>query len=171
MSKGKVVAVVCCAAILALMMFISNPTAKTIDQFIMYYNREIENTAKDRNVSAADCLLKNVQHNSILYGTEAKKEFFSGKIAFLGNDYKEALSLGFAFDESVSSEVIFSVIEAAILASGEDYDKVARSLGILSGDKYSIRGGDEKVTTFNGKKYSVHWVDVDKIFFVIEFEK
>ena len=57
------------------------------------------------------------------------------------------------------------------MASGEDYDKVARSLGILSGDKYSIRGGDEKVTTFNGKKYSVHWVDVDKIFFVIEFEK
>ena len=162
MSKGKIITAVCCVAILALIMFINTPTAKTLNQFIIYYNREIENTTSGRNVFVSDCLLNEYGGN--------RQELFNGNVAFMGQDNKEYLSLGFAFDESVSSDVIFSIIDAAILASGEDCDNVAKSLGILSGNKYSIRGGDEKKTTFNGKNYSVHWVD-EGIFFVIEMKK
>ena len=167
MSKGKIIAAGCCVAILVLMLMIGS-TPKTIEQFIDYYNKEIKNTAGTRNLIVSDLTLNNVTYNP--YRDAKVKELLGGDMLFAGYDHASSIYVIICFNESVSAEKIFAVIEAAILASGEDYDKVAKSLGILTGTKYHINGGDNKETAFNKKTYSLFWVE-DAITFTIDIPK
>ena len=90
--------------------------------------------------------------------------------AFVANDQPKSFDVNFAMNKSISSDAIFSIIEAAILAAGDDYNDVTKSLGILSGNKYNIPAEFNKEISFNKKKYKLGSMG-DFIFFSVVISK
>lgn len=164
MSKGKI-ALIVCGGLVVLLMFAGSFTPKTVNQFVNNYNREIKDTAGSRDVSVAQCSLYTFDDYGI-----AKGSLFNGKVVFEGTDHNQSFSVVFIFNEDLSPHVVFAMIEAAIAASGEDYQKVCRALDILSDSEYKIRGGQRSKTRSNGKEYSLVWTE-DSIFFRIDIPK
>lgn len=165
MSKKKIALIVCVGLVLLLIISGSLPP-KTVNQFISNYNREIKNATSSRNISVANCSLDNIYND---YGI-AKGSIFNGNVIFEGNEYEKSFAVMFIFNETMPSEAIFAMIEAAIAASGEEYNKVCKAMGILSGNQYEIRGEQRAKTHLNGKDYSIVWAD-DNILLRIEFNK
>ena len=168
MSKKKILIGVGIAFLLFIMLAAAGgSTPKTVDQFISNYNSEIKNTARNDSI-AKSCSLNNVVTN--LNGSKMKS-FFDDSIAFMTYDHSNSFSVVFNFvKESVSADVLFPMIEVAILASGDNPNEVMKNLGVLNGDRYNIPGTYEKKISFNSKEYSLMSVD-EYIIFSIEMSK
>ena len=139
---------------------LGSSTPKTVDQFIKNYNNELKD-AMTRHVDkqAVDSFVKKCSLNGYT------KNFNGVNATFTG--YEEPkLTLVFQFAESTSASEVFGMIDAAILAVGDDYKKVDESLGILNETNYNINGGYQKDITVNGKEYLIEWVE-DSINFMI----
>ena len=88
----------------------------------------------------------------------------------MANEHPKSFDVTFAMNKSISSDAIFSIIEAAILATGDDYNDVTKSLGILSGNQYNIPAEFNKEISFNKKKYKLGSMG-DFIFFSVVITK
>lgn len=156
MSKKKILIGVGVALLLFIMLAAAGgSTPKTVDQFIANYNREIKNTLGNESL-VRTCSLNNVVTN---FSAAKMQEMSNGNVAFMGTEHPESLSIGFSFSHSTSPDVVFPVMEAAILASGEDCNNVTTKLGILNGNRYNIPGGYQKDIQLNGKRYSLMSVE------------
>ena len=101
---------------------------------------------------------------------EQSKNFTSVDAVFKGYEEPKPAFM-FQFSERfVSAKVMFGMIDAAIMAVGDDYKKVDEALGILNGINYNINGGYQKDITLNGKEYLIEWVG-DSINFMIIISK
>ena len=168
MSKKKILIGV--SVVIVLIMIIAaagGSTPKTVDQFITNYNNEIKNTARNESL-AKSCSLNNVFTNP----NGSKMKSFSGdSIAFMTYDHSDSFSVNFNFvKESAATDAVFSMIEAAILASGDNPNEVMKNLGVLSGDRYNIPAQYEKNISLNSKEYALMSVD-EYILFSINMSK
>ncbi len=159
MSNRKFLIVSCVAILLCITMTscgIVKP--KTANQFIDRYNREIFDALK-RHLLESEAK-DFVERCSLIYNRGFDYELAE----FSFRESETETKVYFAFHETISEGAIFAMIEAAILAAGDDYEKVSQRLGILSGNKYSIKGGDDKTIGFDDNTYSVKWPNEYVIF-------
>ena len=75
------------------------------------------------------------------------------------NHIPKSFTVGFSLSKNIASDTIFSIIETAIKAAGDDYNSVMKFLGVLNGNRYSIPGEYSKEITFNKKNYFLTSVD------------
>ena len=127
-------------------------TPRTVDQFITNYNREIGNAMK-HHVEERE-LDSYVTRCSLNPGSKT----FKGVQATFKGYGEPKLAFMFHFDEDISAKELFGMIDAAILAVGDDDKEVDTALGILKGTNYNINGGYQNNITFNGKEYFIEWV-------------
>lgn len=139
-------------------------TPKTVDQFINNYNREIRN-AMEWHVSknlvnncAAKCSIG--QTNVIVRRKNCV--FREEMVTFNGNEsggnFAGSLEINFRFHESIPASEIFAMIDAAIIAVGDDYKSVESMFGILKDGHYNIRGGYQKRIKYGSKEYELTWL-------------
>ena len=172
MSKKKIALAVCGVLVLLLIMA-GNSTPKTVGQFVSNYNREIQKIVDAREegsgkgVLIGRCSINNLE--TAINGS--KVAAICGESGgFVSYDYQKSFTVGFALSKSIPSKNIFLVIEAAILAAGDDYNSVMKSLGVMSGNQYSIPGEYNKEITFNKNNYFLTSVD-DMILLNISIQK
>ena len=175
MSKGKIFAGVCCVAVSVLMLMIGS-SPKTISQFIDHYNKEIETFATEKNLPVSDFKLKKDSYPT--NGQKKIQKLFDGNMIFEGREYNDSFIVEVRFNENMisifgadmTSDIIFSFVKAAIMATDEDYDMVMKSMGVSTYNEDEIRneinGGDIKSTTFNGKRYTLSWPNEFIIFYL-----
>ena len=175
MAKKKTALIFSGVMLLLIMLAVSvgsTPTPKTVDQFISNYNNEIKNTAGKRvekyggySTLTSRCTLKNIESMNgikmaLIYDS-------SGESAFMSHNNANSFDVGFTLNKDISSDAIFSIIEAAILAAGDNDNEVANKLGILSGNQYHIPGEYQREISLNGKKYSLASFDNHIILLVV----
>ena len=148
-------------------------TPSTVDQFVKRYNTEIKRTAGavvKNKYNGISYLVENCTLGKLYYTDRGKTQgLFSGKVFFYGwdktllrrytdNSENQAipLSVQFHFNSDAPVDAVFAIIEASIAAAGDDEEKVAKILGILNGNHYSIPYGYQSEITFNDKKYLIH---------------
>ena len=163
MNKGKIFIGLGVGIVLLMMLAAASGTStpKTIDQFINNYNKGLEKVIASRFKRAYKTVVDTCLINKVVTNVNGIKmqEIYVGDVAFMGRDYDKSFTASFAFNKKVDSKVIFSIIEAAILAAGDDYNSVMKSLGIMSGNQYSIPGEYNKEITFNKNKYFLTSID------------
>lgn len=152
----------------------SGSTPKTIDQFISNYNNEIKKTAGARaegpgkGVLIGRCSIHDLE--TAINGSKMA-QIYGEKGGFVSYDYTKSFTVGFALSKTIPSEAIFSVIEAAIAAAGDDYNSVMKSLGVLSGNQYNIPAEYNREIEFNRKKYALNSFDDMILFNVVSIPK
>ena len=165
MIKRKICILICLSLLLSAVITGCSMTPGTVDNFITNYNNEIRNAMKNHFSSekSADSAARKCSLNGYT------KSFNGVNASFTG--YEEPrLTLIFRFAENLSADEVFGMIDAAILAAGDDCEKVGKALGILYNSNnvnyYNVKGGYQKDITLNGKEYSIEWVG-DSINFMI----
>ncbi|MBQ6296512.1 MAG: hypothetical protein IJK81_02240 [Selenomonadaceae bacterium] len=175
MNKGKIFIGLGVGIVLLIMLAAASGTStpKNIGQFISNYNKEIQKVADKRaegpgkGVLIGRCSINNLE--TAINGSKVAA-ICNENGGFVSYDYQKSFTVGFALSKSISSNLIFSIIEAAILASGDDYNSVMKSLGVMSGNQYSIPGEYNREITFNKNKYFLTSVD-DMILLNISIQK
>ena len=147
-------------------------TPDTVDKFVKRYNTEIKRTAGaivQNKYNGMSYLVENCTLGKLYYTDGGKgQDLFSGNVFFSGFDksisrrytdnsenHAVPLSIQFDFLSDAPAEAVFAIIEAAIAAAGDDEEKVAKRLGILNGNQYSIPYNYQSKITFNGKEYLI----------------
>ena len=140
-------------------------TPKTVDQFIRNYNEKIKTVTasrvSDTNSGGYYAFLKRCSINNVETAVNGSKMavLYGERGGFISYDYPKSFNVGFALSKDISSDGIFSIIEAAILAAGDDYDSVMKSLGTWQGNKYTIPGEYDRKTTVKNKTYALASID------------
>lgn len=160
------------AGLMMMMVSYVDPTPDVVDKFVKRYNTEIKRTAGaivQNKYNGMSYLVENCTLDNLLYNDRGKTQgLFSGKVFFYGwdktllrrytdNSENQAipLSVHFDFDSDAPADAVFAIIEASIAAAGDDEEKVAKRLGILNGNRYSIPYNYQSKITFNDKEYSI----------------
>ena len=166
MAKRKIFVLSCLLLFLSAIMTGCSMTPRTVDNFITNYNNEIRNAMKNHFSSekSADSAARNCSLNGYT------KSFNGVNASFTG--YEEPkLTLVFQFAENLSADEVFGMIDAAIMAVGDDCEEVGKALGILYNannvNYYNVEGGYQKDITFNSKEYLIEWVDETINFMII----
>ena len=152
-------------------------TPKTVAGFVNIYNHEIENALEwqvDEDFVqsyVASCSIENLQSDNYGLYNSRKCVFHEGMVQFSGVEpFDGGVIVEFRFHESISSSEIFAMINATILAAGDDYKKVGNKFGYLKETYYNLPGGFNKEITFDDKEYLLAWID-DYIIFRITIPK
>lgn len=165
MIKRKICILICLSLLLSAVITGCSMTPGTVDNFITNYNNEIRNAMKNHFSSekSADSAARNCSLNGYT-------ESFNGVNASFTGYEEPRLTLIFRFSENLSADEVFGMIDAAIMAVGDDCEKVGKALGILYNSNnvnyYNVKGGYQKDITLNGKEYLIEWVG-DSINFMI----
>lgn len=147
-------------------------TPDTVDKFVKRYNTEIKRTAGaivQNKYNGMSYLVENCTLGKLYYTDGGKgQDLFSRNVFFSRFDksisrrytdnsenHAVPLSIQFSFLSDAPAEAVFAIIEAAIAAAGDDEEKVAKRLGILNGNQYSIPYNYQSKITFNGKEYLI----------------
>ena len=162
MNKRKIFTALGGGIVLLIMLAaLGNSTPVTPNQFIKNYNNEIRDSM-NRHVDGKD-VNSYVRRCSI---NEYTKNFNGVRANFTGYSEPKPAFM-FQFSEDVSADELFGIIDAAILAVGDDYKKVDETLGILKGTNYNIKAGYQNDITLNGKEYLLEWVGGSINFIII----
>ncbi len=162
------------AGLMMMLVSYGSSTPQTVDKFVERYNTEIKRTAGaivKNKYNGISYLVENCTLGKLYYTDGGKgQDLFSRSVFFSGFDktlsklypniYSEnqeiPLSVQFNFNSDTPAEAVFAIIEATIAAAGDDEEKVAKRLGILNGNRYSIPYNYQSKITFNDKEYSIH---------------
>ena len=166
MTKQKIFILICLSLLLSAVITGCSMTPRTVDNFITNYNNEIRNAMKNHYSSdkSADSATRNCSLNGYT------KSFNGVNATFTG--YEEPkLTLVFQFAENLSADEVFGMIDAAIMAVGDDCEEVGKALGILYNannmNYYNVKDGYQKDITFNDKEYLIEWVGGSINFMII----
>lgn len=133
---------------------LGSSTPKSVDAFITNYNKAIK--ASNESILISRYSINNV--GTAVNGSKMAA-FYREDGGFVSYDYQKSFTVGFALSKNIASDAIFSILEAAIKAAGDDYNSVMKSLGVANGNQYSIPGEYNKEITFNKKNYFLTSVD------------
>lgn len=152
-----------------------NTKAKTVSQFITNYNNEIKETLAKRigkNEKSYRRFLNmcTISGNAADVGGMKMRELYEGDAVFMTMENNSIFQVQFAFKADIPADALFPMIEAATLATGDDYKEVFKKMGILTGKGYNIRHASEYEIDFGVNHYSFIWAD-DAFSFVIVIPK
>lgn len=166
MNAKRVFSIFLCAIVsLALLTSCSNSRPKSSNDFIKNYNNEIKTIAKKRNLDYKPLLITNVDKQMGIHSAM----FAMGGASYTGVENNSDTVVAFNIDTSnVTSNVVFAIIESAILASGGDVEKVMTGLGVQNGNQYNIPGN--YFQEYNYKKELSYDIGNDGELGIISFE-
>ena len=173
MTKQKIILSCLLILLSAVMTGCGSSVPKSVDAFITSCNKAIKDIVEARmegpgkGVAIGTCSINNVE--TAVNGSKMAA-LCNEKGGFISYDYPKSFTVGFALSKNISSNNIFLILEAAIIAAGDDYNSVMKSLGVVNGNHYSIPGEYNKEITFNNKKYFLTSVD-DMILLNISIQK